>query len=160
MKRLVIVCLGMLAFFASCTSEEEKQRIAEEKAMFKSGFEQLIDSVKIYKQLAFTSDENKLKDMRMLCEEIATMKTYDIALLDSVKAGIQAMADAKYTEQTYTDAAKMEAYDAVNESTIEKIQRLVATAPDFNNYARGRLLYKDIMTAENNDFHAYVVKDL
>ncbi len=113
----------------------------------------LIFEMDSLKKSAFASEETKINSGEKLIDEIKqSVKGVDLTALKEVESWLKQMQLKKYSDQTMGNEEAMLAYDAANEKFVELLNAFIETSEDFGNHVRAKILYKDIMDANNNDF--------
>lgn len=130
------------------TSEEAFDKLPLQKQL-----DILLSRVDSLKNMAFASEQVKIKSGKMLLDEVEiSVKNYDFAKLNELRQLHQAMAASVYTEAHISDSTKILAYDAATEKFINKLKEFVEQTPDFMQHARARLLLNEVLQADGSDF--------
>ncbi|MCS6833392.1 MAG: hypothetical protein NZ521_07440, partial [Flammeovirgaceae bacterium] len=132
----------------STASEEEFDKLPLHRQL-----DILLVEIDSFKNMAFASEQIKVKSGKMLLEEVeASVKKYDFAKLNELRKLHQAMEASLYTEAHISDSTKILAYDAATEKFINKLKEFVEQTPEFMQHARARLLLNEVLQADVNDF--------
>ena len=164
-----IYLLLVLAVF-SCGQEDEGQEgqepLTEEDRKWKEAQEEqegpemslrerldfYKDSITRYQTLAHESEEEKLHGAMLLIEEVEqSMSEYDASALDIIKTAQEEARDALYTDENLSDPDVMDNYDAKTKAMIDAIKAFKENNEEFGRHARAKLIYKDIIAADQQD---------
>ncbi len=127
-------------------SKEPERPLTEQLTFLK-------DSITRYETLAFESEEAKLHGTLLLIEEIEqSMSNYSSSALSNIKSLRQAAVAAQYSKSSLSDPNVMDNYDAKVLELITALQEFKENTSEFENHARAKLIYDDIMKADKQDF--------
>jgi hypothetical protein len=142
-------CLLLLAF--SCEKKENKGEEALTKSdKIKSEIDLLRDSMQHSWQLMTISDEQKLKDIKRLLDEVSYTSKYNVVLHDSLLNFYQQLLLKRYNDVTMQYPDKIDAYDRATDSLLKATFRHVASTPEIERHPLAQTLIDDIMEADNN----------
>ncbi len=167
-----IVLLVALFFLASCGSGSNEQAQDSKTDVIEEGggaegvssenmgvgglqeeIDMLTDSISSLKNQAFVSEQTKLENALLLVEEVqSSLQKFDAAQLQNLKSLQSNAQEAMYDSVTLGSESVMLAYDNATEQLIQSWQEFVANNEEFNQHARAKLLYNEMMQADNADF--------
>lgn len=150
MKNLIIglFCLGLLA--VSCERKTDEGQSLTKKEKVKQEIDLINDSLNASWNNMTNSDDQKIKDIKRLLDEVSYTGKYNVLLLDSLVALQKQLSIKRYDAVTMNDSQKIDAYDQATDSLLKATFRLVNTTPEIENHPIAKTLIEDIMAADNN----------
>jgi hypothetical protein len=133
--------------------EAQKQQQSAEQLPLDQHLRQLQEEIRYHETKAFESEEAKLNGVQLLIEEVSqSMSAYSRTDLDGLKKLHEQAKEALYTKETMVQADVMDAYDAKVKAMLDAMQAFKDKTPEFEQHARAKLIYDDIMKADGEDF--------
>jgi hypothetical protein len=147
----IILCLSCLVLLAvSCERKTDGDQSLTKKEKIKQEIDLINDSLNSSWNNMSASDDQKLKDIKRLLDEVSYTGKYNVLLYDSLVSLHKQLLAKRYDAATMSDSQKIDAYDQATDSLLKATFRLVNTTPEIENHPIAKTLIEDIMFADNN----------
>ena len=149
-RTIFISFLAMIILF-SCSQNNSNTEVASGKDVSKlaKDYQALQDSVDSAWQTMIKADDQKIRDIKRLLEEVSYTKKYNLFLHDSLMQLQQKIAAKRYTQISMQNSNQIDSYDSATDSLVKGVFRLVKSTPSIDQYPTAINLMGEIIDADN-----------
>jgi len=150
------ISLLLIIFITSCEEKKQTQNDVPtvDTSKYNAGspeatIQSLRDSTDKAWKIMMDSDDQKIKDIERLLQEITYCKKYNALLLDSLTDVLKTFKDKRYNQLTMK-SEEIDAYDELTNKVIERTKYLARTTEELKSHPIAETLYNDIAKADND----------